>query len=140
MGVGGRWQNASLKENLDPIPRSWGGCGEIGVDLREIINFRNSKISGLLPLPPHTHPQYQRTAGHVSKYEKKKKIERAAEFQLAPKNYKRQGCLKGGWNVIHAARTKRREGKEHVVPSLGKVPLGRAQASALDHVLCLKGG
>ena len=58
IGVGGRWQNASLKENLDPIPRSWGGCGEVGVDLGEIINFRNSKVSGLLPLPPHTHPQY----------------------------------------------------------------------------------
>ena len=71
---------------------------------------------------------------------KKKKIERAAEFQLTPKNYKRQGCLKGGWNVIRAARTKRREGKEHVVPSLGKVPLGQAQASARDHVLCLNGG
>lgn len=86
----------------------------------------------------HTHST-ERTAGHVSKYEKKKR-ERAAELQLTPKNYKRQRCLEGGWNVIRAARTKRREGKEHVVPSLGKVPLGLAQASALEHELCLNGG
>ena len=39
-----------------------------------------------------------------------------------------------------STRTKRREGKEHVVPSLGKVPLGLAQASALDHELRLNGG
>lgn len=51
-----KWQNAAPKENLDSVPRSWGGCGEVGVDLGEIINFRNSEISGLLPLPPHTHP------------------------------------------------------------------------------------
>ena len=85
----------------------------------------------------HTHST-KRTAGHVSKYEKK--IERAAELQLTPKNYKRQGCVKGGWNVTRAARTKRREGKECVVPSLGKVPLGLAQASALDHELRLNDG
>lgn len=66
----------------------------------------------------HTHSS-ERTAGHVSKYEKKK--ERAAELQLTPKNYKRQGCLKEGWNVIRAARElKEGKGKSMLYPPLGR--------------------